>query len=90
MPDICTYYIRLRGQVEESEINRMSPLQMTLEPDASSTDLLSADKRSVEEASGQGAMLFTVCTDQAGVVGLMRHLHGLGLVLLSIRRGTRG
>ena len=32
------------------------------------------------------ATLFTVCTDQSGLVGLMRHLHGRGLVLLSVRR----
>ena len=32
------------------------------------------------------ATLFTVCTDQSGLVGLMRHLHGRGLVLLSVIR----
>lgn len=29
--------------------------------------------------------LFTVCTDQSGLVGLIRHLHGRGLVLLSVK-----
>jgi hypothetical protein len=30
--------------------------------------------------------LFSVCTDQSGLVGLIRHLHGRGLVLLSVYR----
>jgi len=29
--------------------------------------------------------LFVVCTDQAGLIGLMRHLHGRGFVLRSVR-----
>jgi hypothetical protein len=30
--------------------------------------------------------LFTVCTDQSSLVGLMRHLHGRGFVFLSVYR----
>jgi len=30
------------------------------------------------------ATLLTVRTDQSGMIGLVRHLHGLGFVLLSI------
>jgi hypothetical protein len=66
MNDICTYHIQLRGQVDEDEINAMSPFQMTV------------------ERVDQAATLFTVCTDQSGLVGLMRHLHGLGFVFLSV------
>ena len=66
MNDICTYLIQLYGQVDEGEVNAMTPLQMTLER--------------VEPA----ATLFSVCTDQSGLIGLMRHLHGLGLVFLSV------
>jgi hypothetical protein len=29
--------------------------------------------------------LFTICTDQSGLVGLIRHLHQQGYVLLSIQ-----
>jgi hypothetical protein len=29
--------------------------------------------------------LFTIRTDQSGLIGLLRHLHGRGLVLLSVR-----
>ncbi len=34
--------------------------------------------------AGPDATLVTVQTDQSGLVGLIRHLHGLGFVLLSI------
>ena len=66
MNDICTYLIQLRGQVNESDLNAMSPIQMTVVR--------------VDTA----ATLFTVCTDQSGLIGLLRHLHGRGFVLLSV------
>jgi hypothetical protein len=31
--------------------------------------------------------LSTVCTDQSGLIGLIRYLHQQGFVLLSVRRG---
>jgi hypothetical protein len=68
MNDICTYLIQLCGQVDESDLDEMSPIQMTVvRADAAST-------------------LFTVCTDQSGLIGLLRHLHGRGFVLLSVYR----
>jgi hypothetical protein len=68
MNDSCIYLIQLHGQVDETELNSMSPLQMTLEQgDPSST-------------------CFRICTDQSGLIGLMRHLHGLGFVFLSLNR----
>ena len=30
--------------------------------------------------------LLAVSTDQSGLIGLMRHLHGLGFVFLSVQR----
>ena len=33
--------------------------------------------------------LFTICADQSGLVGLMRHLHGHGFVLLSVTRADK-
>ncbi len=68
MNDMRTYHIQLRGQVDEGEINAMSPLHMTL------------------KRADQAATLITVCTDQSGLVGLMRHLHGLGFVIISVSR----
>jgi hypothetical protein len=47
-------------------------------------------------AAGQGPSGATVTTlsgiqaDQAGLVGIIRHLHGLGIVLLAIERCERG
>ncbi len=41
------------------------------------------------EPTGPGASLLTVCTDQSGLIGLMRHLHGLGFVFLSMTRVRR-
>lgn len=32
------------------------------------------------------ATLFTVNTDQSGLIGLMRYLHGLGLAFESVKR----
>lgn len=32
------------------------------------------------------AALFIVCTDQSGLIGLLRHLHARGFVLLSVYR----
>ncbi|MGD9099076.1 MAG: hypothetical protein PVF45_01255 [Anaerolineae bacterium] len=68
MQDICTYQIEVRGQVEENDLNAMSPLQMTV---------VRADTAST---------LFTICADQSGLIGLIRHLHGRGFVLLSLHR----
>jgi hypothetical protein len=34
----------------------------------------------VDEAAAQ----FVICTDQSGLIGLLRHLHGRGYVLLSV------
>ncbi len=38
------------------------------------------------EQAGMDVTLLAVRTDQAGLIGLIRHLHGLGFVLLSITR----
>jgi hypothetical protein len=38
------------------------------------------------ERADADATLFRVRTDQSGLVGLLRHLHGLGFVLLSVSR----
>ena len=35
---------------------------------------------------GTAATLLTVSTDQSGLIGLMRHLHGLRFVFLSVKR----
>ena len=68
MNDMCAYHVRLHGQVDEAEINAMSPLNMA-----------------AVQVDGD-ATLFSIRTDQSGLIGLMRHLHALGFVILSIER----
>lgn len=68
MHDICTYRIRVRGQMDERTFNATSPLQVKVvqaDPDAT---------------------LLTAYTDPSGLIGLMRHLHGHGFVILSVCR----
>ena len=36
--------------------------------------------------SGPTSMLFNVHTDQSGLIGLVQHLHRLGLALLAVSR----
>lgn len=65
MDDTFTYQIEVRDQIDENDLNSMSPLQMTLVK--------------MDPAATQ----FTVCTDQSGLIGLMRHMHRRGIVILS-------
>lgn len=68
MHDTNVYRIEVQGQVNEDDINAMSPFQMTV------------------KQADTAATLFTVRTDQSGLIGLMRHLHGRGVVFLSVTR----
>jgi hypothetical protein len=68
MHEACIYRIQVWGQVNESDLNAMSPLYTTV---------VRADP---------AATLFTICADQSALIGLLRHLHGRGLVLLSVIR----
>jgi hypothetical protein len=65
--DSCVYHIQIRGEINEAEINDMSPLHMQ------------------REWMDTAVTQFSVHTDQSGLVGLLRHLHGLGFVFLSIK-----
>jgi hypothetical protein len=38
------------------------------------------------ERNDTATTLFSVCTDQSGLIGLLRHLHARGLVLLAVQR----
>ncbi len=74
MHDISTYQIEVRGQVDENDLNASSPLRMTVV------------RVDADEEHPYAATLFTIHADQSGLIGLMRHLHGRGLVLLSMSR----
>lgn len=74
MHEPCIYRIKVRGQVGASDLNAMSPSQITM---------VQAD---ADEEHPHAATLFTIHADQSGLIGLIRHLHGRGLVLLSVTR----
>ncbi len=65
------YVIRIEGSVDENLVDWFGPVQVTC---------------AVEEGGRVVATLSGLATDQAGLVGLIRHLHGLGIVLLSFER----
>lgn len=68
MQEICFYYIEVQGQVDEKELNAISPLEIKI------------------KSTGTISTLIMVRTDQSGLVGLLRHLHGLGFEFLSVQR----
>ena len=72
MHDICTYQIKVQGPVDEDTLNAGSPLQMTMVWE------------DADEERPSATTLVTVYADQSGLVGLIRHLHGRGFVLLSV------
>ncbi len=41
------------------------------------------------EKTDVAATVLAICTDQSGLIGMIRYLHGLGLVFLSINRVER-
>jgi hypothetical protein len=38
------------------------------------------------ERAEPAATVLAACTDQSGLIGLLRHLHGLGFIFLSVSR----
>ena len=74
MHEHCIYHIKVRGRVTERELNAMSPLPITM---------VQAD---ADEEEPYAATLLSIQADQSGLIGLIRHLHGRGLVLLSVIR----
>ena len=81
MEDTCTYQIEVRGWIDEKDLNTISPLQVTMMLADADEEHPDADREYPEAATR-----FTVCTDQSGLIGLLRHLHGRGVLLLSVRR----
>ncbi len=41
------------------------------------------------DCTNEGATIISACTDQSGLIGLIRHLHGLGLVLVSVQASDK-
>ena len=68
MDDLYIYQIVVRDPVSETDLNRLSPIQVVVaQVDPAATRL-------------------SVQTDQSGLIGLLRHLHALGFVFLSMSR----
>ncbi len=84
MKDICIYLIWLRGQVDEDEINAMSPSQMLVERNESRATLPTTLPTTL--LTTVPTTVLSARTDQSGLIGLIRHLHGLGFVILSMNR----
>lgn len=53
--------------------------------DVAELNIKSPQSMSVTRISQDATELF-VCTDQSGLMGLLRHLHGLGFEFLSLSR----
>jgi hypothetical protein len=65
------YVIKIEGCVDGTLVDWFGPVDIA--------SVLEDGDRTVSTLSG-------IVTDQAGLVGLIRHLHGLGIVLLSVER----
>ncbi len=65
------YIVKTEGCIDAPLVDWFGPVEIT--------SVVSDGGEAVTTLSG-------IVTDQAGLVGLIRHLHGLGLVLLSIER----
>lgn len=54
--------------------------------DEDDLNAMSPLQMTVVRGADTASMVFTVSTDQSGLIGLMRHLHGRGFMFLSVRR----
>ena len=64
------YEIKVYGQLDDSWLGWFGDAKVHVE---------------ILDDNNQVTMFSDVVTDQAGLVGLIRQLHGLGIVLISIR-----
>lgn len=67
----ATYIITVQGCIDGTLVDWYGPVVIDRTDDA--------DKGLITTLSG-------IVTDQAGLLGIIRHLHGLGVVLLSVAR----
>ena len=67
-----TYQIEVLDRVDGDDLNAMSPLEIRM--------------IGVEAGDERATTLFSVCADQSGLIGMLRHLHARGLVLVSVVR----
>ena len=60
-------------------------IQLRGRVDEDEINTMSPLQMTVKERNAVSTLL-TINTDQSGLIGLMRHLHGLGFVFLSVER----
>ena len=65
------YVIKVQGHIDENLVDWFGPLNIA---------------SSVKDGDQAITLISGIVTDQAGLMGLIRHLHGLGVVLLSVER----
>ncbi len=65
------YVVRVHGHVDASLLDESGPVRIA--------GVAAGGER-------EAATELRVVTDQAGLIGLIRHLHGLGIVLLAVER----
>jgi hypothetical protein len=73
MPNVdrpASYIIRIQGHIDASLVD-CGPVEI---------------RSAVADGAPAVTRLSGIVTDQAGLLGLMRHLHGLGIVVLSVER----
>jgi hypothetical protein len=69
----AVYIVKINGHIDASLVDWFGPVKVT---------------NSVEDGGQFVSTLSGIIADQAGLMGLIRHLHGLGVVLLSIERAA--
>lgn len=74
MKDTCTYRIEILGCIDVDDLNTISPLKV----------MMARDK--IDNERREALTQFTVYTDQSGLIGLIRCLHGRGIILMSVHR----
>ena len=67
------YTVRLAGSIDAGLVDWCAPV---------------ARRTNTVAPADEETTCFTLLTDQAGIVGVIRHLHGLGIVLLAVERSA--
>jgi hypothetical protein len=71
--------------LQKSTMNNLYTYHILIEGQATEDEInASSTLQMTLEQIDTTATLFSVCTDQSGLIGLLRHLHARGLVLLSM------
>jgi|GEM_PF-1716470 len=70
----AAYIIVIQGRIDCAPLEWSGPVTIA--------SAVADDDQAITTLSG-------IVTDQAGLIGLIRHLHGLGIVLLSVTRHTQ-